>query len=385
VPFLSRLLFPSWERLLLSQPCWDGYFLSNILAGCGSYLELSLTKHYYYDYGFVIGLIILPHLWKNQQPHLQTLLSIILMGDVVDTICDIVYENNIGGDNKVERDILSKLCEEWEQLERNSTMILDQKLSELMGKNKLLSKDVQEANKVVSNNSISYLCIKLEKLERKLQMVLNYQLRVVRDDNNLLSKELNEATNDSTLQIEQLRMDGLHKLGLSNPKRVRIWEVDEKGVVVPSVGLFDGDTLITFQTFQSDSGLVSADPPSISTVCNGFWGDMKCSSSLKLAEVSRLLDYIYYPLHSGWKFPDFPFLFHKPTDSSCRAISRLKQDGLENVWEPGEYLDFLRFVGRVTIMNYEDWYSNSTNANCLFQYRIKLLCRSAVSFTKERE
>jgi hypothetical protein len=94
------------------------------------------------------------------------------MGEVVDTICGIVYENGVGGDNKVERDILSKLYEDWEQLKRKSTMILDQKLSELMDKNELLSKDAQEANKVVSNNTISYLCIELEKLERKLQMSL---------------------------------------------------------------------------------------------------------------------------------------------------------------------------------------------------------------------
>jgi hypothetical protein len=57
-----------------------------------------------------------------------------MMGDVVDTICGIVYENNVGEDNKVDQDILSKLCEEWEQLEKKSTMILDQKLSELMDK-----------------------------------------------------------------------------------------------------------------------------------------------------------------------------------------------------------------------------------------------------------
>ncbi len=94
---------------------------------------------------------------------------------------------------------------------------------------------------------------------------------------------------------------------------MRIHEVDEKGVVVPSVDLFNGDTIIISQNFQSDTGLECADPPSISTVCNWFWADMKCSQSFKLAEVSWLLDDMYYPLYSGWKFPDFPFLFHKPT------------------------------------------------------------------------
>ncbi len=79
-----------------------------------------------------------------------------------------------------ERDILlSKLCAKWEKLERRLTMILDQKLRDLRDKNKLLRKDVQEANKVVlvmhgeSNKLISDLCIELEKLERKSKMVLD--------------------------------------------------------------------------------------------------------------------------------------------------------------------------------------------------------------------
>jgi hypothetical protein len=48
------------------------------------------------------------------------------------------------------------------------------------------------------------------------------------------------------------------------------------------IDLFDGNTMIVNQKFQCDCGLASADPPSISTVCNGFAGDMKCSSSFKL-------------------------------------------------------------------------------------------------------
>ncbi len=69
---------------------------------------------------------------------------------------------------------------------------------------------------MVFNNTISYPYIKLEKLERKLQVVLDQPMMVVRDDNNLLSKELNEATKNSTLLSKQLRMDDLHKLGLSS-------------------------------------------------------------------------------------------------------------------------------------------------------------------------
>jgi hypothetical protein len=67
-------------------------------------------------------------LWKNQQHHWQTLLSIVLMDDVVDIICSIVYEIIIYEDNMVDKDILFKLCEEWEKLETKSTMTIDQKL-----------------------------------------------------------------------------------------------------------------------------------------------------------------------------------------------------------------------------------------------------------------
>jgi hypothetical protein len=69
-------------------------------------------------------------------------MSIVLMGDVVDTICGIFYEHYIYGDDMVGRETLSKLFEEWEKLERKTTMILDQKLSEITGKKKPLSNHV---------------------------------------------------------------------------------------------------------------------------------------------------------------------------------------------------------------------------------------------------
>jgi hypothetical protein len=165
-----------------------------------------------------------------------------------------VSENNEGGDNKVERDILSKSCAEWEKLERKSTMILDQKLRELTDKNKSLSRDVQETNEAVSNKLISDLCIKLEKLERKPKMALDQQKRDVRVDNKLLSKELNKATNKEVL-------------------------------VMPG----ESNQMIISENFQSFSGLASADPPGIFTVCNVFWGDIRCATSYELSEVSLLL------------------------------------------------------------------------------------------------
>ncbi len=203
-------------------------------------------------------------------------------------------------------------------------MIVDKKLSESRDKEISLNNHVQEANNAMCNNTIAYLCFELEKLERKLQMILDHQMRVVRVNNNSLNKTVHEYKNKSTFQSKQLRNNVMDSLGLSNPKRVRTCQVDGKGEIVSGVHLFDGDTMIVTQKFQSDCGLVSADPPSISTVCNGFAGDIKYSSSYKLDEVSRLLDYMYYPLYSAWKFPEFPFLFHQPTVASCWAITRFK-------------------------------------------------------------
>ncbi len=59
----------------------------------------------------------------------------------------------------------------------------------------------------------------------------------------------------------------------------------------------------------------------------------------------------YYPLYSGWTFPEYPFLFCKPTEATCWAMSRFKRDGLGSLWEPLDYPVFLKFVGRVTISN----------------------------------
>jgi hypothetical protein len=64
-------------------------------------LPISLTKQNYYDYGRRDWLPVIPqNLGKKQQLHLQTLLSIVLMG-VVDSICGVLSDNNRDGDNKV--------------------------------------------------------------------------------------------------------------------------------------------------------------------------------------------------------------------------------------------------------------------------------------------
>jgi hypothetical protein len=58
---------------------------------------------------------------------------------------------------------------------------------------------------------------------------------------------------------------------------------------------------------------------------------------------------LFYPLYSGWDFPEYPFLFKNPNQAACWAISSFKRDGLGNVWGQENYLPFLRFVGQVTM------------------------------------
>jgi hypothetical protein len=62
---------------------------------------------------------------------------------------------------------------------------------------------------------------------------------------------------------------------------------------------------------------------------------------------------LYYPLYSGWDFPEYPFLFKKPNKAACWAISRFKRDSLGNVWGQGNYPQFLSFVSRVMMKRCE--------------------------------
>ncbi len=173
----------------------------------------------------------------------------------------------------VDIDIVSKLCEEWKQLERKTSIIVDQKLSEIRAKKILLSNHVQEAKDDVYNNTILYLCFELDELEWKSQMILDHQMTVVRVNNNLLYKFVHEDKNKSTLQSKQLRNNVMDQLDPSKPKKVRTHEidgkgevvmdqldpckrkkvrtreVDRKGEVVLGVDLFDGDTMIVNQKF----------------------------------------------------------------------------------------------------------------------------------------
>ena len=94
--------------------------------------------------------------------------------------------------------------------------------------------------------------------------------------------------------------------------------------------------------------MASEDPLSLSTVCNGSHGDNHSSLTRDNQTDEKDIDVmLFYPLYSGWDFPEYPFLFKNPNQAACWAISRFKQDGLGNVWGQGKYLPFLRFVGQV--------------------------------------
>ncbi len=62
----------------------------------------------------------------------------------------------------------------------------------------------------------------------------------------------------------------------------------------------------------------------------------RCSSS-HAQQVNVLLissEMYYYPLYSSWTFPEYPFLFRKPTEATCWAMLRFKRDGLGSLWNP---------------------------------------------------
>ncbi len=105
---------------------------------------------------------------------------------------------------------------------------------------------------------------------------------------------------------------------------------------------------------QSKNGMASEDPVSLSTVCNGIHGDYHSSlTSDNQMDENNIDVVLYYPLYSGWDFPEYLFLFKNPNQVACWAISRFKRDGLGNIWGQGKYPPFLRFVGQVKMRRSE--------------------------------
>jgi hypothetical protein len=100
--------------------------------------------------------------------------------------------------------------------------------------------------------------------------------------------------------------------------------------------------------------MASKDPLSQSTGYNGIHGDYySCVTFDNLTEDNEVYVILYYPLYSGWDFSEYPFLFKKPNEAACWAMSRFKRDGLGNVWGQGKYPQFLSFVGQVMMKRCE--------------------------------
>lgn len=57
----------------------------------------------------------------------------------------------------------------------------------------------------------------------------------------------------------------------------------------------------------------------------------------------------FYPIYCGWSFREEPPIFLLPAQALTWQLSRFKKDGLSNIWGPGLYPDFLKFVGTVAV------------------------------------
>lgn len=55
----------------------------------------------------------------------------------------------------------------------------------------------------------------------------------------------------------------------------------------------------------------------------------------------------YYPLYTGYSFPEYPPLFKHPSHAAAWAISRFMRDGLSNIWGEKNYPDFMHYVGLI--------------------------------------
>lgn len=58
---------------------------------------------------------------------------------------------------------------------------------------------------------------------------------------------------------------------------------------------------------------------------------------------------MFYPLYSGWAFPDLPILFKEPGQAMTWSLGRFKKDCLSNIFGPGSYPGFMMFVGCIHI------------------------------------
>ncbi len=80
-------------------------------------------------------------------------------------------------------------------------------------------------------------------------------------------------------------------------------------------------TKSTPQISQSKNEMASEDPLSQSTVCDSIHGDYySCVTFDNLTEDKKIYVILYYPLYSGWDFPEYPFLFKKPNKAACWAM-----------------------------------------------------------------
>jgi hypothetical protein len=165
---------------------------------------------------------------------------------------------------------------------------------------------------------------------------------------------MNVAIYKKVLSDLQLEWEGLNK----KMNIILEYEQCHKGVLkrsCPPVCFSDCNcTNSTPWISQSKSGMASEDPLSQSSVCNGIHGNYySCVTFDNLTEDNEVYVILYYPLYSGWDFPEYPFLLKKLNEAACWAISRFKQDGLGNVWGQGKYPQFLSFVGQVMMKRCE--------------------------------
>jgi hypothetical protein len=266
------------------------------------------------------------------------------------------------------RDIFSYLFAEWENLDRKSCMIRQEQLLKTsnIDQQDVMNKDMVCTQRA-SNKLISNLCIELYRLERKLRMILDdtlidhaYKIKSKTNHEEMKCLSKKQVGGGDLNPKKRFRIDDLNKVMIS-PKRIcfphiKKWIMrqiskylqHQEGLgLIPSIDFLDG---CIHPKNICDCGLASANPPSISTICNGILGDMPFRKSYYSdQQVTLTMQEMYYPLYSSWTFTDIPSLFKNPSEAACWAISQFKCDGLGNVWESGEIPVFLRFFGRVLI------------------------------------
>jgi hypothetical protein len=96
---------------------------------------------------------------------------------------------------------------------------------------------------------------------------------------------------------------------------------------------------------QSKNGMAREDPLlSHATVCDGIHGDYhSCITFDNLTEDNEVYVLLYYPIYSGWDFPEYPFLFVETKQGGMLVNLKIQTRWFRECMGTGKISTILKF------------------------------------------